>query len=402
MINYWWVTRPKRKLTSIPEILAIFAESNLNSQWKGKRDAHLVLEDSLEYSGLKRKGERRDHTGSGGRTYKAWLESLGLIFHQRSTKETKLTLAGEAILNGESPQKVLTAQVLKYQFPSAFSIKNKGGISPRFKIHPFIFLLRLLMDERIGHLTKEEMANVVIVEAENESDCCFEYVVKRILDYRNDGESILPNDFNQRYGVSKGSKNLEDVANTMMNWLEYTMLTRRESGVLIVAPAKIEDVKKVINTPYPFINRPEEHEFYQRKYGIDPNHRKDTRNLNDTKTVTEMMIAEQQIIKAFMTLSLKKPITKIDASIIEAIVDTTGIYESIVGDILQKKYSHGAVGTFLTSYYDMAFSGKKEATQFETATVDIFENILGYEAKHVGPIGKTPDVLVLSDEEGKQ
>ena len=26
MLNYWWVTRPKRKLNSIPEVLAAFAE----------------------------------------------------------------------------------------------------------------------------------------------------------------------------------------------------------------------------------------------------------------------------------------------------------------------------------------------------------------------------------------
>lgn len=31
MLNYWWVTRPKRKLDSIPEVLAAFADISLNS-----------------------------------------------------------------------------------------------------------------------------------------------------------------------------------------------------------------------------------------------------------------------------------------------------------------------------------------------------------------------------------
>lgn len=69
MINYWWVTRPKRKLNAVPEILAIFADISLNQEWDGQRDSHLAYEDALEKAGLKRRGERRDHTGGGARTY---------------------------------------------------------------------------------------------------------------------------------------------------------------------------------------------------------------------------------------------------------------------------------------------------------------------------------------------
>ena len=84
-------------------------------------DVHVVclfrsLEDALEQAGLKRKGERRDQTGGGARTYKAWVASLGLIFTQESTNQLTLTLAGEAIMNGESPVAILKNQVLKYQF----------------------------------------------------------------------------------------------------------------------------------------------------------------------------------------------------------------------------------------------------------------------------------------------
>lgn len=120
MINYWWVTRPKRRLNTIPEFLSTFAEISLNEEWKGQRDTHLTLEEALEQAGLKRIGERRDQTGGGARTYRAWVASLGLIFTQESTKQTKLTLAGEAIMEGESPVEVLKHQILKYQFPSSF------------------------------------------------------------------------------------------------------------------------------------------------------------------------------------------------------------------------------------------------------------------------------------------
>ena len=41
-----------------------------------------AYEEALEAAGLKRVGLRRDQSGSGGRTYGAWLVSLGLIFKQ--------------------------------------------------------------------------------------------------------------------------------------------------------------------------------------------------------------------------------------------------------------------------------------------------------------------------------
>ena len=111
MMNYWWVTRPKRKLDSIPEVLATFADISLNQEWNGQRGTQMAYEEALEAAGLKRVGLRRDQSGSGGRTYGAWLVSLGLIFKQASSGNIKLTLAGEAIMSGDSPVEVLTNQV---------------------------------------------------------------------------------------------------------------------------------------------------------------------------------------------------------------------------------------------------------------------------------------------------
>ena len=51
MINYWWVTRPKRKLNSIPEILAVFSTVSLNVQWQGNIDLHRDFEEGLEQAG---------------------------------------------------------------------------------------------------------------------------------------------------------------------------------------------------------------------------------------------------------------------------------------------------------------------------------------------------------------
>jgi hypothetical protein len=407
MLNYWWVTRPKRKLNSIPEVLATLAEATLDQEWQGQRGSHLSFEVLLESAGLKRIGERRDQTGGGARTYKAWVMSLGLIFTQESTGKLKLTLAGEAIMNGDNPVDVLTNQVLKYQFPSSFSTGRNIDVSSRFKIHPFIFLLRLMSDSRIGYLTTEEIAKIVVVEAENETYKCFEYIVSRIIQFRNVGDACLEPDFAEKYASSKGEgssqgpfSHLLDLANTLINWLEYTQLVKRDEGQVSILDAKTDEVKQIINNPPAFVDRPTSHEYFQRKYGIDPKHRKDTRDLTGATTITAQIIAEQKIKNAFISESLKQPISAITAKIIDRIVEITGINERLVESTLLKFYPTGSIGAFMTEYFEMAFKGTEEATAFEKATVEIFETVFGFEAKHVGPIGLTPDVLVISDSLG--
>lgn len=409
MLNYWWVTRPKRKLNSIPEVLASFADLSLNQEWEGQRNSHLAYEDALEEAGLKRKGERRDQTGGGGRTYKAWLVSLGLIFTQESTGKIKLTLAGEAIMNGDSPVEVLKGQILKYQFPSSFSIGRGVQVSSRFKIRPFRFLLKLMADEKIKYLTEEEIAKVIVTEAENESDKCYNYIVDRIIQFRNYGDACLEEDFFIKYKSSKGAVNpehpyshLTDLANTIINWLEYTQLVKRDSGQVAVLDDKREEVISILAQKPSFIDRPEQHEYFQRKYGLDPKHRKDNRNLALTKTVTAAMIARQKIMQAYIAESLEKPITKITPQVVDYIISVTGIDGKTVETVLVETYPNGSVGAFMTKYFEMAFKGRDEATEFEKATVELFQDVFGFEAKHVGPIGLTPDVLVLSDEDGYQ
>lgn len=409
MLNYWWVTRPKRKLNSIPEVLSTFAELSLNQQWEGQRNTHLSLEDALEQAGLKRKGERRDQTGGGARTYKAWVASLGLIFTQESTGKMMLTLAGEAIMAGDSPIAVLKNQILKYQFPSSFSLSKGVQVSRRFKIRPFRFLLKLLSDNRIIYLTEEEIAKVIVVNAENETDKCYEDVVKRIIAFRDKGDKSLDDDFFNKYKPSKGEVNPEHpfdhlmhLANTIVNWLDYTQLIERECGQIRILEEKQSEVSAILSVVPQFIDRPEQHEYFQRKFGLDPKHKKDTRNLTTTTTITTKIIAEQKIKQAYISESLKKPISKITPSLVDVIAEQTGIDCKLVEDTLLRLYPRGSVGAFMTEYFEMAFKGRDEATGFEKATVQLFVDVFGFEAKHVGPIGLTPDVLLLSDNEGYQ
>lgn len=408
MINYWWVTRPKRRLNSVPEVLGTFAENALNQEWRGQRSSHLDLEESLEKAGLKRVGERRDQTGGGARTYQAWIASLGLIFIQESTRQLKLTLAGEAIMNGASPVTILKNQILKYQFPSAFSISRGVDVNRRFKIRPFLFLLRLLSDHQIDSLSEEEIAKIVVVDAENDTDTCYKTVRDKILQFREIGDSCLAKDFFTKYAPKTGVINSEhpyshlmDIANTFVNWLEYTQLAKRdENRRLKILPDKKEEVAIILNQKIPLLPRPEAQELFQRRYGLDPSHRKDTRNLTNTPTITLEMIAEQKIKQAFITHALKHPITRITSELVSVISERTGSSVQFVEEALQRLYPHGAIGGFMTEYFEMAFKGREEATDFEKATATLFKDIFGFETKHVGSIGLTPDVLLLSNNEG--
>ncbi|SIR07410.1 Restriction endonuclease FokI, C terminal [Alkalispirochaeta americana] len=398
MINYWWVSRPKRKLNSIPEVLAKFSEISINETWEGQRNTHLSLEDALEKAGLKREGDRRDQTGGGARTYKAWVASLGLIFTQESTNKIFLTLAGEAILNGDSPVEVLKNQILKYQFPSPFSLSRNVSVHDRFKIRPFRFLLRLLNDNRISFLSEKEIAEIIILQAENETDKCYECIVNKLLHYRSYENELMVSDFEANYGTTE--KNLKDVANTIVNWLEYTQIVERGCGEIRIFEEKRKEVEKILSVVPPFIDRPYQQEYFQRKFGVDPRHKKDSRDLNKSITVTANMILESSIRKAFINIALARPITKINQDLINEIVESVGIQYSVVEDCLFKIYPHGAIRIFMNEYFEMAFKGRDEATAFEKATSEIFRNVFLFQSEHIGQKGLTPDVVVISDEFG--
>lgn len=198
---------------------------------------------------------------------------------------------------------------------------------------------------------------------------------------------------------------LIDIANTMANWLEYTQLAKRDDEKrLVILEEKRAEVQAILSQGLPFVDRPQQHEFFQRKYGLDPKHRKDTRNLENTKTITERMIAEMKIKRTYIALSIKRPITGITTDLIEQISYRTGIEESLVEDILQQNYPRGSISAFMAAYFEMAFKGREEATDFEKATTALFRDVFQYNVIHLGQIGSksAPDILLISDSDGYQ
>lgn len=396
--DYWWITRPKRKLNSMPEELAAFSSVALGKKWTRHREAHIAFEEELENTGTKRIGERRDASGSGGRTHAAMLYSLGLWFEK--DEKVFLTLAGEAIMEGKPPVPILKKQVLRFQYPSAYA--ESVRVTPRFKIRPFIFLLKLLNDSRIDYLTQEEIAFIVSIQAEDETSKCFENVVKEILRFRSYGDAIFSENYFENHQASKS--NLMDVANTIMNWLDFTQLVYRERKIIRIDEAKRNEIIEILSNPPGFIRYPIEADIFQRKYGVDPWHQKDTRNLLRTNVISSQMIDRNRILRAFFAYSSLKPIAKIDSKVVDYICYSVGTTEHFTEKILIETYPQGAIGGYLSNYRDMAFKGRDEAIDFEIATANLFQDIFGFKTKHLGQTGakSAPDILLVSDSEGYQ
>lgn len=413
MINTWWATRPKRDLRGVAPILSVVATHAEGRKWKQPGKAtELAIEEGLEDAGLKRRGARRDKGGGGARTYRAWLKSLGLIFMD-SDDRMWTTLAGDAILQGEPPLPVMKKVVLATQFPSAFTAKGLSAVDPRFRVRPFVFLLQLLADDRLGgYLSEaEDIAKIVICFAESNEQRYVDDVVERILRHRRDGDNSLPTDYLERFRPPRSKStslepvfaNFRDIANTFGNQISFTQLvTVKPGGRWEITPGAEAEVTAVITemTKQPLIRDASDEEKFQRRFGLPPGKSKDTRNLDQTaRNITAATIAEQKITTAFLALSSQRIITQITSDLVEEIAETTGERAHTVDRVLARKFPAGGIDTFMTEYAVMAFASRDRATEFEKATAAIFSEVFGFTVKHMGQEGIRPDVVISSQQE---
>lgn len=266
MQDYWWITRPKRRLDCVCRELIAFHNVAVGKSWNANRSIQFEFEKMLETLNIKRHDSEKQSSGSSARTHATMLYSLGLWYEQDQC--VYLTPAGAALVDGEPPVPILTHQVIHYQFPSAYSKIRNIEVSSRFHhIKPFRFLLRLLRDERVCILSNEEIAFVVMIQAENETQDCYEKVVESVLSFRKSKSdwSIFGEDYFAKHGASR--TNLLDVANTITLWLEYTSLIKRDGSRITCVKERIEEIDDIVADKGGFV--PDDlpaHEF-QLRYG---------------------------------------------------------------------------------------------------------------------------------------
>lgn len=406
-MNYWMVPRNKRSLVSVPLFLAAF-NTVLGRPWTVELARE--FEDRLEDLGLKRPGNRRDGGGSGARTYRAQLYCLGLIFCQQAEDGSeiyRLTRAGERLFNGESPVDIITNQLLKLQFPSSYSIGRGTAVDRRFNLHPFRFLLHLLSRPELGYLTQEELALLVITEADSDSTACLEAVTERILEFRRRGREILPDGFAGRYPSRLGAQTLDrtigrlnDAANTVINYLEYTQLAARdEEGMLRIVPST--RTQEALQQNSPIRPHPEQHERFQRNFGLGPDDTRDNRQFG-TRQVVQEQIQNSLVRAAFHDMACQEILDVNNPEVAVRIAVRTGVPEAAVRRYL-RPYSGRERDIMASSYVAMAFAGRDEANEFEIATMNLLgPNGLGFISRHVGGPGRgiQPDVYIQNGADG--
>lgn len=441
-MQYWWATRPHRKLIRVPKSLSAFAGVASGNSWTGNKDAHIQYETKLEQLDLKKRGDHTERAfgrgGSGGRTHAQLLYSLGLFFYQKesiqSPEEVHLTLAGEALLNQEDALPILRKQVLAYQFPSAFSTSNSVNVDRRFKLRPFVMLLKLLRNEYLeGYLSDSELAACVIGEATRHSDKETEQIVERVLRFRHEGVYSLDADFPERMKPRRARKSkpaqelisssLGDVANTFSQWLRYT-------GYAIVAPgeefgSKARSVTAINSALQEQIDEsilewesktlitllePEDDSFasfeaakaFQRTYGVKVGGQKDQRTIREIRTRSETERTLGLVSSSLSHLFATQVVTSPSAEIVEAIVQHSGMDHVSVAKALETLVPtpKDGIHAFLDRLEQMAFSGQEEAISFERANAEVMTRIFGLGAAHIGQQGTVPDVEVWSDEWG--
>ena len=97
----------------------------------------------------------------------------------------------------------------------------------------------------------------------------------------------MSDNFFTQYAPSTGKVNiihpyshLDDLANTLINWLDYTGLIARAEGRIMIAPGKENEVISIIHDNTPLIGGAESQEVFQRKYGLDLKHKEDLRSFD--------------------------------------------------------------------------------------------------------------------------
>lgn len=403
MIPYWFLTRPHRRLAWIPQSIACFREVAELEVWAGNKPLQKEFQAALEREGLKAEGKERGGDGSSGRTHAALLRSLGLFFEDEDSGVVRLTLAGQALADGEPPQPVLTRQVLAHQFPSVHS--RRIQMDERFKLRPFVLLLRLLLREDLAGLSQEEIALRVLTLAERDTSAEAERIAKEVLRFRAMGDAALEFDFDTRFVSSRAEpanlrSALNDIANTFVNWLEYTGLIERAEGRLWIPDSRRKDAEAAIQFYDKRPLEPTHAEKFQRMYGVTPGRRKDGRRFDGVGAPRSKI--ERRIQTVLVGMGRTRLIDHVSPDLVAEVAGRTGFAKDVVERALARIIpdERKAQDAFLSNFSALAFSGTEEATEFEKATAELFRRFFGLDAEWVGKQGKSPDVVIRSADDG--
>ena len=389
------------------------------------------LQDEL-YAELGRLGIKREKSDDGAgvenpgglRTYLAQLACLGLFYVDKAKRYVP-THAGELIIEGRDPVRVLRCQLLRLQYPSVYGWGNNVRMSPAMRVKPFAFLVRLLRDARLdGFVTCEEAA-VCVIYGRTRSD--FGKCIAKILRLRNGEAGSLsdvvddladictPKRWNKQDDVlwDRGITDAQEIANTAMNYLiavgfvvaerseefggRIYRLTTDEKALSDIEQWLVEDdkIEAVRDDPNVWINA-------QNRFG-----RYDKDKVMSIGAKSRVYGFAALLKAAYIAEVERKPYGFDHAAFVRALADRwhkpQQEVEACVTDIRKRVFDISRA-----SLINAANSGGADAIRLEIGMTNVFR-ILGFDlAEHIGQWrpsvdrpGGYPDIyLRVSHEEG--
>lgn len=386
----WWVTRPTRDLHDIEKSFKCFAKIADGQQWRGNRELHerFEVENPVKTTNAGRYGSR----GSGGRTWAAWLRSWGLWYE---AERVILTGAGELIANSSSPndvRKQIIHQIMTFQILSAYHVKLK--LDSDFKIFPFRFMLKLLLDEDVKFLHLDEIA-LFLLQVKQPGE--YASVVTKILDWRkNTGDpdtkkrllKTMYKEHMSEYKDSKGRTNnlekrykekIKNVARTLAFNISYMTEINydRKSSTISIRRGSKKATEKIFNEydKEPFCTLYEYSEAtFARRFGMRFNRLK--ASSKDTQPMTQSKKQYDRIAEAVTKLRQEGDVVESDLPTrVQGITnDPIDVIRKILAENPDLDQPTDDDSPFRQHYLECASDGQKHA-EFERLTRKIITNI---------------------------
>jgi len=392
-MDHWFVTRPKRKLILVPELIKIFSATVEGKQWNRNRQLQKKFERALRDAGWKAQNISED--GSGGRTYAALLFMFGLWYEDEVVHTTN---AAKEIISGISnPVVVMTKQLLDFQYPSPYSIKRNVNISREIQIQPFRFILNLLLESEINEITQKEIGFCLVPFAKKMVDMGL--CIEKVIEYRKDEDRVV----REALRITGRSKTyLKDLGNTIVNQLEYSGYFEEDPDIksLVMRKNKTTEIRSFLaERRKTLLQNPDNEVLFQRRYGSGLAKGKDySKSHREPMDITPN---QRIVLEKFYILTSQRPVFSIDEDLIYKISSEIGAPSKLVRETLDHLPLNISGNEFEDTYLRLASGGRSTATDFERKTTALIKEGFGLEVLWVGSKPRHPDIIVFMDQRNR-
>lgn len=399
----WNMSRPTRRLASLIEAIEVLQKVSENKKWTRKDQTEFHSE--LAKSGIKTDGKTRKDSG-GNRTWAGIMKIFGLWYEDES-KKVILTEAAKVILENKGGPKAVEQirhQILRFQWPNRTQEHESQTMDAGFKIFPYRFVIKLLLDNRIKYLLTNEIA-LFVLQTKTEKE--LEQVVKKILHYREmylkdkiplnkrmelveEHKKLRPEELAKgNYSKERHFKYVTDLANTFMMHLsffkeiKYEKNREHRQNEIRIYPDKEKTMSDIIvdyDKRFPlsalsYLVKNEDPTWFAKSYGSKYYNEKTSKKTSKPKTRNEK---DLELLTKIITKILEENSSISKEKLVNKTSERTGMSEERIKKILVQNpdifsFNNSENTDFARKYLEVASDGKKYE-EFEEMTREIFRS----------------------------